>query len=148
MADLAGTRFFEQYPRSGVVTGVVANTVQLYGGSLVGTNAAGFITKMADTAGHKFLGICKYPVLGATGSTPAPEAIVDVSGVTVKLTGLSGFAQADVNTLVYCGTDNLADITLTAATNVEAIGYVSRFNSATSIELTLFTPDEHLALNA
>lgn len=125
----------------------VANTVQLYAGSIVGTNAAGYAALWADTAGHQFAGIALEAALGDTSASPPVEVMLDTSGPIVEDVAVASAVQGSVNSLVYCTTDNLADCTLSAGTNVEAIGYVHRFKSAGVADVCLFTPTEHLALN-
>lgn len=126
---------------------VVADTVTLYAGELVCLNAGGFLAKLADTAGFRFVGVVQQTVTGATGATPPVEAIVDVSGVTLQNVAIAGtFVQGDVRSVVFNTTGNPADTTKTAPTNLKAIGYASRFRSAGFGDVTLFTPEEHLAL--
>ena len=52
-------------------------------------------------------------------------------------------AQSDVNSLVYTTTGNPADMTLTATTNLKAVGYVTRWYSGTKCDVQLFTDAEH-----
>lgn len=125
---------------------LVKDATQLYAGALVGTDANGFLDNMADTAGLKFAGVLMQDVLGATAT--GVEGIVDVSGVTLQNVAIAGiFVQADVNSLIYSGDGNPNTCTKTAATNVKAIGWASRFRSAGFGDVTLFTPEEHLGLN-
>ncbi len=126
---------------------VVANTVQLFAGALVGINAAGFLAKWADTAGHKFIGVLLAGVTGDTGATPPVEGSVNTNGLVFDSVTVASLTQADVNALVYCATDNPADFALTASSNVKAVGWVSRFISSGVGQVTLFTPEEHWMLN-
>jgi hypothetical protein len=115
----------------------------------------GYINHWADGANDVFAGVLlggddragDGVLTGNTSDTPPPEARVDVSGVT--LMHLSGVGdtptQAKVGDLVYCGTSNVADITLSATGRNHPIGYMSRFRSATDVDVTLFTPAEMLA---
>lgn len=149
MADLAAPKIHKTAARAATKAFVVADGVTLHAGALVGLNAAGFLAKWSDTAGHKFLGVLLQSVTGNTSASPPVEGIVDVSGVTLKSVTIAGtFVQADLNALIYCATDNSADAKKAADTNVEAIGWASRFHSAGVGDITLFTPEEHQALNA
>jgi hypothetical protein len=128
----------------------VLDATELFAGSLVGIDAAGFLTSWADTAGHEFQGILLEGVTG--DATPAtgqevPEGRVNTRGDTLKGATVASAVQGSVNSLVYASTDNPADFVLTATLNVGAVGWVSRFVSAGVADVTLFTPSEHLALN-
>lgn len=147
MANLTVDTLHDTAPRGGRMSFVVADTIVLFAGALVGTNAAGFLTKWADTAGHKFKGILLAPVTGATSATPPAEGRVNTEGATLRNVAVASLTQADVNALVYCATDNPADFSLSVATNVKAVGWVSRFISAGRGDVTLFTPSEHQGLN-
>lgn len=126
---------------------VVADGVALFGGSLVGVNAAGFLAKWADTAGHRFVGILKENVTGATAALPPVEGMVlSEPGLTILNAAVASLTQADVNALVFCATDNPADFSLAASTNVKAVGWVSRFRAAGVGDVTLFDPEAHIAL--
>lgn len=146
MANLTApviNRETEDYYRSYVVS----NGVTLFGGSLVGINAAGFLDKWADTAGHRFVGILAQTVTGNTSALPPVEGTVCMkAGLTLLDVPVASLTQADVNSLVFCSTDNPADFSLAASTNVKAVGVVVRFRSAGRGDVMLVTPDAHIAL--
>ena len=149
MAVLSADLISKYSPRGGTMSFVAADTIIFFAGGLVGTNAAGYLAKWADTAGHRFLGLIQASCTGAILALPPVEGRVDTSGVTLKAQVIASLAtQAEVNTLVYCSTDNVADFTTVASTNVEAVGWCSRFISAGVGDVTLFTPGEYIALNA
>ena len=143
MANLTADTTHETRPRGGVRSYTVLSGATLFAGSLVGADAAGFLAKWADTVGHEFQGLL---LAGAVGDGTV-KGRVDCSGKTIMEATVGSLVQASVNALVYCATDNPADFSLSAATNVNAVGWVSRYNSAGVGEVTLFTPEEHLALN-
>lgn len=148
MANLTANVIHRTEPRAGRGSYVVADATQLYAGSFVGINAAGYLDKWADTAGHKFVGILLEDVLGDTSASPPVEGRVDDSGVTLKDIPVATASQASVNSLVYCETDNpTADCDLSASTNVEAVGWLSRLTGSGVGDVTLFTPEEHWGLN-
>lgn len=146
MANLTADVIHKTYPRAGRVSYVVKNATTLYAGALVGTDANGYLDNFADASGMKFVGILLAGVTGNTSATPKVEGRVDTKGATLKGVALSGAAQADVNSLVHNTTGNVADISLSAGTNVKAIGYISRLVSSGVVDVTLFTPEEHLGL--
>lgn len=149
MAALAKNTFHLVSPRAGTRSFVIKNAVQIYGGTLVGIDANGFLDNWLDTAGLKFVGLAQHDALGDTSASPAVECRVSTQGETLENVAIAGtFVQADVNSLIYSTSNNPADSTKTAGTNVEAIGWASRFRSAGYGDITLFTPEEHLALNA
>jgi len=148
MANLTAAQVNLGFGRAKTRSYVVANSTTLYAGSLVAINTSGFLVKLADTSGFRPVGILQQTVTGDTTATPPVEGIVDVSGVTLQNVAIAGtFVQGDVRSLIYCSTDNPADCTKTAATNIKAIGYATRFRSAGFGDVTLFTPEEQYGLN-
>lgn len=122
---------------------IAKNGEQFYAGSLVGIDANGYAVKWGDVTGNKFLGFSQGKVLGNTSISPAPRVEVNTSGVIlekVSVTGASGIL--DLGKKVY-GTDD-DTLTLTATTNVGAIGFVVGWHSGTICDVKLFTPTEFL----
>lgn len=146
MAALSANIVHKTQPRAGRDSYVVKNATTLYAGALVGTDANGFLDKWADTTGLKFAGVLLANVVGNTSASPKVEGRVNSEGLYLRNLTLANAAQADVNSLVYCTSDNIADITLSAATNVKAIGWVVRLVSSGVVDIQLFTPAEHLGL--
>lgn len=147
MADLTVNTLHDTAPKPTRASFVVKNATALVGGTLVGVEAAGFLVNWGpDTAGHYFLGMLLADATGNTSATPPVEGRVNTEGLVIRNVTVASLVQADVGTLVYCGTNNPADFTLTAQTNVKAVGWVSRFISAGRGDVTLFTPSEHRAL--
>ncbi len=155
MADLTVATVLKTQARSGYNAYPIANGVTLVPGCLVGLEG-GYLNHWADGANDVFAGIVLGDALGITpgsallGDTSAsviPQARVDQSGVTVMhVATLAGTpTQAKVGDLVYCATSNLADITLTIGALNHPIGYMSKFRSATDVDITFFTPAEMLA---
>lgn len=155
MADVTARKTLATKTRSGRSAYQIANGVTLYEGALVGLEA-GYLNHYADGANDVFVGIVLGDALGVspgaaltgdTSATPVPEARVDDSGVT--LLGLDSVGgtptAAKVGDVVYCGSSNTDDITLTATGRNHPIGYMSGFRSATDVDITLFTPTEALA---
>lgn len=143
MANLTANTVIKTASR-GTRAYVVRNGVQLYAGALVCLDADGFLTNCADTAGFRFVGVLLEDVLGNTSATPPVEGRVDTSGlVLLNRDVFVVSAQSDVNSLVYTTTGNPADMTLTATTNLKAVGYVTRWYSSTKCDVQLFTDAEH-----
>lgn len=148
MGFLTAVRMQRTAPRGATKSFVVADGIVIYAGALVGLNAAGYLDRWVDQAGHTFLGVALQTVTGATSAAQPPEAIVDVSGVTLRDVPIAGtFVQADVNSIIHCASDNAADAKKAANTNTKGIGWASRFASAGVGDITLFTPEEYLGLN-
>lgn len=152
---------------SHVQTFRVANAVRIFAGALCGlpganalTSSRGYLQKWQDQVNLQWAGIATAQswtgglitsaqsgtaanvnsVLGDTSLTPVPEISVEMgptllSGITV--TGVS--AQTDVwRTLVYCSTDNYADLSTTATSYSPAIGKVLYWNTSTTCTVMLF----------
>lgn len=155
MADVTARKTLETQTRSGRCSYPIQNGVTLYEGALVGLQN-GYLNHYADGAGDVFVGIVLGPGVGVspgaamTGDntvSPEPEARVDQSGVTLMhLDNVGGTpTAAKVGDVVYSGTSNTDDITLTATSRNHPIGYMSAYRSATDVDITLFTPAEMLA---
>jgi len=144
MSNLTYSKVHKSEPRAGRKAYTAANGITFYGGGLVGLNAAGYLAKWADTAGHTFLGLLLAPVVGDTSATLPPEGRVDISGITLRSATVASVARTDENALVYCTTDNPADFTLTPGSTLlsSPVGYVARFVSSGVADVTLFTPEE------
>lgn len=155
MADVTARKTLATKTRSGRSAYPIANGETLYEGALVGLEA-GYLNHYADGANDVFVGIVLGDALGIspgaaltgnTSATPVPEARVDDSGVTlVGLDSVGGTpTAAKVGDVVYCGSSNTDDITLTATGRNHPIGYMSAFRAADDVDITLFTPTECLA---
>ena len=155
MADLAASTIHKTQSRSGYNAYPIADGITLYPGALVALEG-GYLNHYADGATDVFVGIVLGDAVGIspggalTGDTtasPVPEARVDQSGVTLMhLASVAGTpTQAKVGDLVYCSTSNTDDMTLTEVGRTHPVGYLSKFRSATDVDVTLFTPAEMLA---
>jgi hypothetical protein len=139
----------------------IADGVTLYRGTLVGLEG-GYLNRWAGGADDVFVGICTgegigivgtaadgsgAALLGNTSATPIPEAKVNVGYTLTHLTSVAGTpTQAKVGDPVYCGTSNVLDLTLTS-TGTDMVGWLSRYTSATDVDVTLFTPSEYIIQN-
>lgn len=146
MAAITSSVTHETSPRAGRASYVVSNGVTIPAGALVALGAGGYLTNLTDTLGYEFVGIALETVTGNTSVSPAVECRVNIEGLTLKGVAVASLTQANVGDLVYCESNNVADMDLTASTNLDAVGYVSRFISAGLGDVTLFTPAEHLGL--
>jgi len=155
MADASARTIQKTQTRSGYNAYPIANTIEVFEGML-GSLEGGYLNHWADGANDVFVGLVLGDALGIspgatltgdTGASPIPEARVDESGVTLMhLASVAGTpTQAKVGDLVYCATSNTDDITLTIGALNHPIGYMSKFRSATDVDVTLFTPAEMLA---
>ena len=155
MADLAASTIHKTQPRSGYNAYPIANGVTLYPGALVAIQG-GYLNHYADGANDVFVGVVLGDAVGIspgsaltgnTSASPVPEARVDQSGATLMhLASVAGSpTQAKVGDLVYCSTSNTDDMTLTIGSLNHPIGFMSKFRSATDVDVTLFTPAEMLA---
>lgn len=126
----------------------IADTVVLQvGGYAALANASGDAIPVADVAGNTPLGFVvgidspQSEIDGqATGDTSAakpPEAIIEMDGnITNQIAVVGVTAQSDVGDLVYATGTNT--FTLTATTNIPAVGRVVRFHSGTSVDVLFF----------
>lgn len=145
MANLAADLNYVESPR-GSWSYKVTNALQVFKGSLLGiATSTGYVVKWADTAGHVFKGIAMGGATGNTSATPPVEVVIDERGVILRRVAVTGAsAITDVLDKVYCTTDNPADLTKTATSNVGAIGHIVRWYSSTTCDVQLYTPQEFL----
>lgn len=131
----------------GIQSYVVENSEVIYYGALVGLDINTGRLQQWDTDSNllKFRGIATPNDSSVTGNSAGTvECPVDESGrilEQVTVTGVSG--QQHVGELVYATDDNT--FTLTATTNVGAIGEVVRWYSSTTCDVRLWTPAEYRA---
>ena len=90
------------------------------------------------------IGICtQRRTIGASSSIRIP---VNTEGLLVKNGTVTGASAATNNgRLVYCSTDDLDDMTLTAVANDIPIGYISRWVTGTTCDVKLYSYDEQMA---
>lgn len=144
----------------------VATAVRIYAGAFCGipgtgglTSTRGFLQRWQNVATTLWIGIAEAQswtgalitsaqsgtpssvnsVLGDTALDPDPEISVETSPIVLKNVAVAGVsAQSDCwRTLVYCTTDNYADLTTTASI-APAIGKVLYWYSSTSCDVQLF----------
>lgn len=129
-----------------VLAVVVKDATQLYAGALVGVAVGdGLLDNWNNVATSRFLGILLEDVLGATGATPAVTGKVDVSGKKLIGVAVAGTpTQAKLGLKVYCADGNVSGLTMTATVS-PAIGYLSRFGSASDCDVTLLRPEDFIA---
>lgn len=132
-----------------------------YAGSLLGLNTAtGYPVNWADTTGYSFIGInAQKLTTDASGyDTTRPTQITGLVPGIVKLypwynryapsmTVAGVTAVTDHFKFVYCTTDNVADLTLTAPTDDRApVGIVWRFRSTGVADVLFLNPMEAILL--
>ena len=111
---------------------VVASDIT-YKGALCKINADGYLAPCAVEAGSKFAGIAFEQKDNSSGAAGAVECRVITKG-NFLLTG-AGLAQANVGDLVYASDD--ATATVTEAANLQIIGRIVKFVSATQVWVAL-----------
>lgn len=134
----------------------IADGVTVYHGALIGAEA-GFANHWAGGVNDVFLGLVDGgddrlragALTGETDDTPDPEVRINTSGLVIReLASVGGTpTQAKVGNQVYCTTSNTDDMTLDPAGTgiIHPIGYMTKFRSATNVDVKLFTPEEYLS---
>ena len=160
----ASTAHSEQnyQPRGDSMSFVIADGTSIWRGSLVGITS-GYLTAWADAAAQLFCGLLfngdvrektgtnAGKITGETSDSPPPEGIVLNGGITLMhldsvLDELNGsLAATDVGMVVYCGTSNTDDMGGQSSGANHPVGVITRFRSATDVDVTLFSMMEHLA---
>lgn len=132
--------------RSKTRTFVVKTSEVIYDSALVGTDLNGDLVAWEDVATTVFAGIAEGgATTGDDTATPPVRATVRESGVTLEGVDVAGVSdRASINQVVYCATDNVADLTLTPTTNNFPIGFLLDWRSNTDMDVRLFTAAEYL----
>ena len=113
----------------------MAAATTIYGGSLVMANASGYAVPGADTASCVFLGVAKERYDNSDGLASAVTAIVKRHGCFIF--ACTGMAITDVGKAVYLVDDQTVGLAGTT-TNDIFCGVISRYISATSVEVDIF----------
>ena len=149
-------------PRGDTMSFVIKDGTSIWRGSIVEL-LVGYLGPWTDAAGSTLCGVLfngdvrektgsnAGKITGETSDSPPPEGVVLTGGVTLmhldSVVDESGaaIAQADVGKAVYCGSSSPDDFTLATTGGTHKIGVITRFRSATDIDITLFSMMEHVA---
>lgn len=126
----------------------VQNAEVIYKGAFVGIESIGVTTGRlinwsSASSAVDWIGIADPTANSVTGNSggtvecPVIQGPVTLVGVTV--TGVN--SADDVGDAVYATDENT--MTLSATSNVGSIGWVSRWYSSTTCDVTLFSPNEY-----
>jgi len=138
---------------------IVKTSEVIYPGALVGVDPnSGYLQAWdSDSAAIRFLGLAEprlvpttlgvtpSSVTGNTAATEPPETDVNESGVILESIAVTSAAQTSVGAPVYASDDNT--FTVSATSNVGAIGRLVRFVSASDCDVELFTPAEYMGVD-
>ncbi len=140
MAALSATVELEIAPRAGRESYLVENGTTIYAGALVGVMASGFLADWDNVATSRFAGVARETVTGDTSASPPVECAVNTEGVTLLSVAVASAVQGSVGAQVFCTTDNVADLALTATS--PPIGWIKRFVSASDCDVVLYSTTE------
>lgn len=148
MTNLTTNTMPDTAPNGGRKAYPIANGVTLGAGALVMLDGNGYLTHwLGSSAGSKFRGILANgdskdgdgALVGDTSLAIPPEGHVDESGVTLTHRSIGGTVnQGVVGDPVYSADSDPASLTL-AATTANPVGVVTRFRSATDVDVELFS---------
>ncbi len=113
----------------------LAAAVDVYAGSLVSKNAAGYAKVSSDTAAEKFLGVADKTTSNSTGAAGAKDVRVWTCGSFTF--GIAAATQANVGAKVYAVDSQTVGLT---ATNSVLVGIIVEVLSTTSVRVKI-TPD-------
>ncbi len=117
-----------------VISIPMLDNVKIYKGSLVTYNANGWAIAAADTASTVFAGVAEHTADNTvTGHTNGFTNVKVRTGLIVTLPG-SSFTQASVGTPAFVADSGSV---LTTATNYVYVGMIIRYNSATSVDVSI-----------
>ena len=127
----------------------IANGVTIGIGALVQIES-GFLNHWDETGSFMGLLIGGENVdsngapVGDTSLAPDPLGYVDTSGPVLRHLDSVGGTPTVRGVLVYSADSDTDSLTITDTTN-PPVGWISNFRSATDLDVTLFTPEEHMA---
>lgn len=132
--------------RASTKTYVIKTDEVIYDSALVGADANGDLLAWADTAALKFVGIAEKGATTGNDAADVPvRATVRDDGPTLYGVDVATVTdRASIGAKVYSPTDNVADLTLAAASNNKAIGILIDWRSNSDMDVRLFTPTEYL----
>ena len=156
MALTAIARYRQRTPGLGSYT--VKNGITIYAGALVGIDPnSGYLQNWnEDSAAIRFvgladprlvpttLGVTPDSVLGDTSATDPPKCEVNESGPILEEVAVAGAVQSSVGAPVYASDENT--LTMSATSNVGAIGRLAAFRSASDCDVQLFTPNDYMGV--
>lgn len=122
----------------------VKNAEVIYYGAMVNTDANGLLVNSTDTANERWQGMAMESVTGDTSASPPVRCRVSQGSYQLKLVVVGVADDTDIHDLVYCDPDENT-FTLTAATNLGAIGRVVEHVSGTTCWVELFDAATHEA---
>lgn len=136
--------------RSKTRAAIVSEDEVIYDSAFVGYDSNGDLVAWSDTSGLRWAGISeKGSVTGDQTVTPKKDAEVRRDGpVLVGVSVTSVNDEDDIGKVVYCATDNPADMTLAPTDLVGPIGRVIDYRSASDVDVELFTQAEAYAVTS
>jgi len=126
----------------------------IYLGMLAGIdNTSKHLSHWDDGASSVFLGVVVRAdsrlndgvFEGEASDTPPPEATVNISGYTFEGLTAVGGSPTGIGQVVYCVDSNPANMTVEASGKNHIIGIITRFTSATDLDVTLLPFLTHVA---
>lgn len=118
MAALTSADIVEHKEDARLVSLPVAATTTIYQGGLLMLNAAGYVAPATPTASSKFAGVASQDVDNSGGANGDLSVLAFISGLH-KMTP-AGVAVTNVFDDVFAETDNVADITIGAASSANS----------------------------
>ena len=111
----------------------VAASASIFRGALCKIDADGYLDNCGAEAGSKFAGISEQRADNSSGADGDINCDVKTEGT--YLLGGTGFAQADVGSVVYAS--DSGTITKTSAANLQVVGRIVGFVSSTQVYVKL-----------
>jgi hypothetical protein len=149
MADIAYNRNLAIFQENagGVGRGLAKNATTFYAGTFVMLDiSTGYINNAADTANFVWVGIVQRKVTGDTAASPVPEVTYITGPMTLQNYPVTGTSAVTHNgDLVYPSDNNT--LTVSAASNIKAIGCIDKWLVGTSCDVRLFSPEVSRAQN-
>lgn len=134
----AATADRETQRSDGVLKAIpVAASTTIYKGTLVGTNAGGYLVSMSDAANLNFQGVALEKIDNSAGANGALSCRVDKAGEHEFVYTGGDASQAKVGLAVYCQDNQSVDEDAILTTNDYLVGTIVEFISAAKVRVRI-----------
>jgi len=125
----------------------LTNSQVIYAGALVGIDqSTGYAVEWFDTANFIFAGVALKSATGDTTASPVVEVNVNCGGLILKKVSVTG-SSAITNLGDKCYADDDATFNVSATSNVQEVGLITRWYSGTTCDVQLYSMAEYQGIS-
>ena len=143
---LSADQFYETSSPS-VIAFPLTNAQVIYAGALVGIDqSTGYAVEWADTANFILAGIALRGATGDTSASPVVDVEVNCEGMLLKKVSVTG-VSAITNLGDKCYASDDATFDVSATSNVQEVGIITRWYSGTTCDVQLYSLAEYQGIS-